>query len=141
MTKSIARVLLVFAALFFLVSCFGYVCYRQFEANPTEAQNIALALALGSEFGFSPRASSSGFFHFRVHCANNYNAYFTISIVFLVLSALCRIWGILQTRFLRKEHVDPTTWRCPKCGTLNKRGIHICSECGSDAPSRSIFRN
>lgn len=36
---------------------------------------------------------------------------------------------------------DSTTWRCPKCGTLNKLGVHICTECGSDAPSRSIFRN
>ena len=134
MTKSISRVLLVFAAIFFLVGCFGYVCYRQFDANRTETQNIALALALSSEFGFSPRASSSGFFHFKLHCASNYNAYFTISIVVLVLSALCRIWGILQTRFLRKEHLDPTTWRCPKCGTLNKRGIRICSECGGDMP-------
>lgn len=36
---------------------------------------------------------------------------------------------------------DSTTWRCPTCGTLNKRGIRTCTECGNDIPSRSIFRN
>ena len=46
----------------------------------------------------------------------------------------------------RQEHIqeispDSATCRCPKCGTLNKRGIRICSDCVGDMPIRPIFKN
>ena len=117
---------------------YGYSLSYQLYKAITSSPYGQLGWALARDMGLTQNLSSSD--SIKLWLIDNHGFVIVVGILMIVFSFAMLLLNARREQMIEMSP-DSTTWRCPTCGTLNKRGIRTCTECGSDAPSRSIFRN
>lgn len=117
---------------------YGYSLSYQLYRALGSSQYGQLAWGLARQMGARQNLSLTE--SIQLWLIDNHGFVIVVGILMIIFSFAMILLNARREQMIEMSP-DSTTWRCPKCGTLNKRGIHICTECGSDAPSRSFFRN
>jgi len=141
-TKKISPFLFVILSAIGLIllgaGLYGYSLSYQLYKALGSSQYGQLAWGLARQMGATQNLSFSD--SIKLWLIDHHGFVIVVGILMIVFSFAMILLNARREQMI-EMNPDSATWRCSKCGTLNKRGIRTCAECGNDMPIRSIFRN
>ena len=72
-----------------------------------------IAICFGLATGFVGRAKGSSFF------------------IWFIVGTVLPLFGLIAAFMFRGEHTEPER-RCPRCGSVHKLHVQVCTRCGLD---------